>query len=331
MNDLDTIASKLVSAGDITITSHLRPDGDALGSELALARMLTIAGKTVRIQNPGDAAHIYHFLPGVDDIETVREPPEVPPRIDLLVVLDSPHPNRLGGMSWAIEHADFVISIDHHPGSETYGDLNYADSRASSVGEILVRLAETAPFVIDQDVAVNLLTSLYTDTGRFTHANTTPETFRAAARLAATGVDLAGITDRLYKSNPVAVVRMRGEVMQNVQLMVDGCLAWVEVTQEMFDRYGVKSYEIQDVADIPRSLEGVQIGVLFQEMEPGTLTKASFRSKGHADVNTIARQFGGGGHKRAAGVVVKASLEQTRERILEGCRAYLETQRGGRS
>ena len=326
LNTLQDIAREIEKAHRAVVTAHLRSDGDAIGSLLAMAHGMETSGIEVRRRNPGGLPSTYAFLPKADRIETVETPGQAMSPTDLLIVLDCPHPGRMGAMEGALKQADRVIAIDHHPDAEPFGHLNFADPEASSVGEILVDLFDELGWVVDRDAALCLLTSIYTDTGCFCHANTRAKSFEAAARLMTTGVDVTMMTDALYKSIHPNIMALKSDVLKTLRRVAGGRLAYISITEEMLSHYEVNSLDLQDFSDIPRSVRGVEVGITFQEIEGGTQTKASFRSKGNVNVNDIAALFGGGGHDRAAGAVVPHAMEKAIDLIVEGALDHLNGQ-----
>ena len=285
------------------LTSHASPDGDAIGSEIGLARLLRSLGKGAVVWNRDPVPALYLPLPGTDRIHVGEEPPAgYPEKFDGIVVLECPSPDRTG--IEAHLEALPVVNIDHHLGNQHYGEINWVDSAAPAVGEMIFRLAQGLKVDVDADTATALYLTLVTDTGGFRFSNATPAAFEAAASLVRVGANPAQVSQWLYESNPAPMIRLLAEMLQTLELHEGGRLALVRLTPEMFARAGAAAGDSEGLIDYPRSIAGVEAVALVRTREDGG-RKVSLRSRGEVDVEGVARQHGGGGHKNAAGFVAE--------------------------
>ncbi len=295
----EPLVARIRKGNRFLLTSHLNPDGDAIGSELALARILRQLGKGATIWNHDPAPRIYRVLPGAERIHTGVEPPAgFPEHFSGVIVLECPSFDRTGLVDGLGDLPRY--NIDHHLGNELYGAVNWVEPAAPAVGEMIYRLARTLKVELDHETANALYLTLVTDTGGFRFPNTTPETFEAAAALLREGALPEAVATWLYDSQPESAVRLLGEMLETLELHAEGQLATVWLTREMFARVGAEEGDTEGLIDHPRSIAGVRAVAMFRQLE-GTNYKVSLRSRGAVDVERIARQHGGGGHQNAAG------------------------------
>ena len=285
------------------LTSHVNPDGDAIGSELGLARLLRTLGKGAVIWNRDETPNIYKALPGADRIHTGAEPPTGwPDKFDGVVVLECPGLDRTGLEEHVVERQ--LVNVDHHLGNQHYGAVNWVDPTAPAVGEMIFRLAQGLRVDLDADTANALYLTLVTDTGGFRFANATPEAFEAAAALVRVGARPDEVSRWLHESRPLASLRLLAELLGSVALHADGRIATAHLLPDMYERAGASQADAEGLIDYPRSIAGVDAVALARELPEGG-TKVSLRSRGDIDVERVARQHGGGGHKNAAGYTVE--------------------------
>lgn len=297
------------------LTSHVNPDGDAIGSELGLARILRRLGKGAVVWNRDETPAIYRPLPGSDRIHTGEEPPAgFPERFDGIIVLECPSPDRTG--IEAHLKALPVINIDHHLGNQLYGAINWVDSAAPAVGEMVYRLAQSLKLDLDPETAACLYLTLVTDTGGFRFSNATPVAFEAAAALVREGARPEQVSQWLYESQPHSVLRLVGEMLPTIVVHEGGRVATALLTKEMFDRAGASPGDSEGLIDYPRSIAGVDAVGLVRQKPDGSI-KVSLRSRGEVDVERIARHHGGGGHRNAAGFSAEGGLEDVRRLVVE--------------
>lgn len=281
------------------LTSHVNPDGDAIGSELGLARLLRNLGKGAVIWNHDPTPTLYRGLPGAERIHVGAEPPPGwPDKFDGVIVLECPGLDRTGLEDHVVERQ--LVNVDHHLGNQHYGAVNWVDPTAPAVGEMVFRLAQGLRVELDADTANALYLTLVTDTGGFRFANATPEAFEAAAALVRVGARPDEVSRWLYESRPVASLRLLGELIGTLRLHADGRVATVHLAASAFERAGAQQADAEGLIDAPRSVAGVDAVALARDLPEGGV-KLSLRSRGDVDVERIARQHGGGGHKNAAG------------------------------
>ncbi len=303
------------------LTSHVNPDGDAVGSALGLARVLRGLGKGALVWNRDPTPTIYRPLPGSDRIHHGEEPPAGFPEVfDAAIVLECPSLDRTGleerlqGMT--------LVNIDHHLGNQHYGAFNWVDSAAPAVGEMVYRLAQGLKAALDPETATALYLTLVTDTGGFRFSNATPAAFEAAAALVREGAHPEQVSQWLYESQPLAVVRLLCEMLRTLSLHEGGRVATATLTPEMFARAGAAAGDAEGLIDVPRSIAGVEAVALVRRRDDGT-HKVSLRSRGEVDVERIARHHGGGGHKNAAGFTVEGDTDSVREGVVAELSAAL--------
>lgn len=297
------------------LTSHINPDGDAIGSELGLARMLRRMGKGAVVWNRDETPTIYRPLPGSERIHVGAEPPAgFPDVFDAIIVLECPSPDRTGIEPFLSERP--VINIDHHLGNQHYGTINWVDTAAPAVGEMVYRLAQGLKVALEPETASCLYLTLVTDTGGFRFSNATPAAFESAASLVRDGAHPEQVSQWLYESQPLPVLRLVGEMLQTIDVHEGGRIATALLTQEMFSRVGASPGDSEGLVDYPRSIAGVEAVALIRQREDGT-HKVSLRSRGEVDVEKIARQHGGGGHRNAAGFTLDGSVDEIRRRVVE--------------
>jgi len=303
------------------LTSHVNPDGDAIGSELGLARLLRGLGKGAVVWNRDPTPALYRPLPGSERIHVGEEPPAgFPDMFDAVIVLECPSPDRTGLEKQLAERP--VINIDHHLGNQCYGVINWVDSAAPAVGEMVYRLAQGLKVSLEPEVASCLYLTLVTDTGGFRFSNATAAAFAAAATLVREGAHPEQVSQWLYESQPLAVVRLLGEMLQTLQTHKGGRVATGRLTREMFARVGASPGDSEGLIDHLRSIAGVDAVALIRELEDGS-HKVSLRSRGEVDVEKIARHHGGGGHRNAAGFTLKGDGEEIRGQVAAALGAAL--------
>ena len=303
------------------LTGHVNPDGDAIGSELGLARLLRGMGKGAVVWNLDETPAVYRRVAGADRIHTGAEPPVGwPEKFDGTIVLECPGPDRTG----LEDHLDELpmVNIDHHLGNQHYGTVNWVDPAAPAVGEMIFRLARTLKLRVDEETANALYLTLVTDTGGFRFSNATAAAFEAAADLVREGAQPALVSRWLYESRPLASIRLLAEMLPTLQIHAGGRIATARLTPEMYERAGASGGDSEGLIDYPRSVAGVEAAALVKALEDGT-TKVSLRSRGEVDVERIARVHGGGGHKNAAGYVVEAGPEAAAREAVEALTAAL--------
>lgn len=301
------------------ITSHTHLDGDALGSEVAFYHILRQFDKKVRIINQDKVPDIYNFLPGVEEIiypekYDKEKYPKVKPGT-ILIVLDSSSLDRIGNINIDFTKLEYIVNIDHHPSNLSFGNFNYIDTNASSVGEILFQLGKDMGCLVDEKIAVSIYTALVTDTGSFRYNNTTINTFRTALQLVKAGANPTKITDYVYNNNNLSGLKLLGKALSCLKIDISSKISWTFVTREMISETQSSDEETEGIVDKILSLKKVQVSIFFRETREGYI-KISFRSKGNINVDHFARIFGGGGHPNAAGCHLKGEISQVSEKVI---------------
>jgi len=296
------------------VLSHVRPDGDALGSQLALALSLQELGKTVRVWNEDGMLEKYSFLPHA---ELLTKPPAAKEDVDLVVALDTAVQTRLGTALDAVGSAKMMINIDHHPSNPSYGDLVYVDPASPATGQILFELIADQKLPLTKEIAENLYVAISTDTGSFQYPNTTARTFEIAAGLIRIGVDVGRVSQLLYENYPRRRIELLRELLGTMRFEGKGRVASFSLSLEMAKRLGVLPDDNEGLIDHLRAIRGVIVAVFFEELPDGKV-RVSMRSKSEeADVCAICMKFGGGGHTLAAGARVRGTLAEVEQKVLE--------------
>lgn len=309
---LDELAALIRTGSRFVVSTHVRPEGDALGSQLALAVLLGGSGKSVSLVNRDPVPEMLRFLPGWDKIEVSDR---ISGPFDLWVIVDCPGPERTG-LSFEADVSDRVVVIDHHPREEQdkKGRI-WSDPGAAATGMMIARLARAMDAKIDSRIATLLYAAIATDTGSFRFSNTSSEALAEASRLVAAGAQPWGIAQALFESESAARIRLLAGVLGTLRLNAEGTVAWVEVSRKLIDDSGADPADSEGLANYPRSIRGVEVGISFEEISPDA-HRVSLRSRGRVDVAGAAAAFGGGGHAAAAGATVKGPAESVRARVL---------------
>jgi bifunctional oligoribonuclease and PAP phosphatase NrnA len=302
------------------VISHVRPDGDALGSAIALALSLQKMGKDARAWNEEGLLEKFNFLPGAGILSS---PPAEPEDFDVAIALDTATQNRLGTAADAVRSAKLWINIDHHPSNPRYGDLVYIDPTAPATGQILFELIKSEQLPMDRVIAENLFAAISTDTGSFQYRNTTARTFEIAAELVRCGVEVGRVCQQLYDSYPRRRIELLRSLLATMRFECGGQIASFSLSLKVAAELGVKPEDNEGLIDHLRATEGVIVAVFFEELNDGKV-RVSMRSKSEAaDVCAICQKFGGGGHKLAAGARFRGSLAEVEELLLKEIREVI--------
>jgi bifunctional oligoribonuclease and PAP phosphatase NrnA len=308
------IAAAIRRANRIALLSHIRPDCDAIGSQLALALSLQTMGKEVVAWNEDGLPDSYRFL---DKSDLIQKPPTEPDAFDLAIALDTATKQRLGTPLDAIRSAKHWINIDHHASNPGYGDLVHIDTGVPATGQIVYEFIRSEDLPFELPAAIALFAAISTDTGSFRYPHTTARTFEIASQLVEMGVDAASLAIKLYESYPKRRVQLLGEALREARFDVNDKVASLSVTNETKDRLGIQPDDLDGLIDTVRVVESVIVAVFFEELSDGKI-RVSMRSKvDRIDVNKICGEFGGGGHPRAAGARLRGGLEEVRNKVLE--------------
>ncbi len=322
MNSLAEIASCLRKGKKTVICGHSMPDGDSVGSALAMGLLLTEMGMENYIAMPDPIPAMFNFLPGVNNLVPYDC---LPGDCDLAVVLDCTDLSRLGDeLGEIIGRIPMVVNIDHHISNHEFGHCNYVDAKAAAAGEIVYDLIKIMNVPLTDAMAVNLYTAIAMDTGSFRFDNTTDKTHEIAAELMRAGIDTAEINKNLFEKKDLVQLRLLGYALTNLKTAGQGKVAWVTVPLHIMNDLGANDEHADGIINYPRMLNGVEISLLFREISPHRF-KVGFRSKKHVDVNRLAAHIGGGGHPRASGCMVEGTLDEVEQKVIGLCIQALES------
>ena len=316
----------LIDAHDrFLVTTHVRPDGDALGSEVGLAGLLEQRGKAVRVVNASPTPPRYHYLaPRERFFERFADLPTASlDDREALVILDLSSWSQLGDMAEFVR--DFKgpkLVIDHHVSQDDLGATLLKDVTAEATGTLVLRAVRALGAAMTPSMASGLMTAIAMDTGWFRHSNVRPGTFRDAADLAEAGAPINTIYRTLFEQNSAGRLRLVGRALSGLMLTHGGRIAYADVTRDDLSKTGAIPSDTEDLIDQLAGISGVQVAMLLIEQPKGGV-KVSLRSRSHVDVAEVAGQFGGGGHRAAAGVAMPEPLSDSRERVLRVLRTIL--------
>lgn len=298
------------------VMTHLRPDGDAIGSEIALAEVLRQLGKSVQLLIGSPMPERLHFLDPEQRIQLYEAPGQRWVDCDAIVIVDTGTWNQLG------DFADFLRTqpiercvIDHHRTQDDLGGLQLVDVSAEANVRLIYEAAGALHVPLTPTMATALFVGLASDTGWFRHPNTTARSYALAETLTLAGAKPSELYERLYEHSSLSRLKLIGRVMERLQVGYDGQLAWSEIWQSDFHQIGVSSYESEELVSLVRGVQGVLAVALLTEMPNGTI-RASLRAKEPVDVGQVAEQFGGGGHRAAAGATLPGPIEVARQQLL---------------
>lgn len=310
----------------IVVTSHKDPDGDSIGSQLALAKLLSYKKKEFKILNQGDLSSKYRFLDQEKRIETC--PPKEDFGADLVIVLECSNLDRIGWVKDMINPKAEIINIDHHPDNTSFGKINYLDHQASAVGEMIYNIFQYLNCPIDQETATLLYATILTDTGRFRFVNTTPRCLEVCANLIKFGADPRLITDQIYFSSDKNYMKLLGYLLINMELFEDGQICFFSLNRKVMEKYGVAPWETEGLVNHTLFTKGVAVGALLIESEDDRV-RVGLRSQNDFDVSKLAKSFEGGGHKNAAGCIITENLNKAKQLLLEQIKKEQKRELGG--
>ncbi|MBI4715363.1 MAG: bifunctional oligoribonuclease/PAP phosphatase NrnA, partial [Nitrospirae bacterium] len=305
------------------ITTHVNPEGDAIGSSLALALGLREIGKESALALRDPLPSRLRFLPGSDLYQRAAAIEPDFPAFDAMIVTDCGDLERIGFFRTERPPAPRIINVDHHITNVKFGDLNWIDPDATASGVMVHTLLRRLEVSITPPIATALYTTLLTETGAFRYSNTTGETLRLAGELVEAGADPCRIAEAIYSGNSVGRFRLLGAILDGMEVMdvvEDRRIAWVTVPLALYERTGTTVEDTEDFINYPRSLAGVEAALLFRETEEPGVIKVSLRSNTDLDVSQLAMAFGGGGHRKAAGFSRKGTLDEVKAATLKSVR-----------
>ncbi|HZZ81501.1 MAG TPA: bifunctional oligoribonuclease/PAP phosphatase NrnA [Gemmataceae bacterium] len=305
------------------LTTHVRPDPDGLGSQLGLADVLERMGKTVQMVIASDWPPRYNFLDPQRRITRFVPPGLANQQTECIVVLDTGTWNQLGNFGEFMKSStvDKVV-IDHHMSQDDLGALRLLDTSSEATGRLVYEATQALGQTLTPKAASALFSALATDTGWFRHKNTTAATFALAEKLTLAGADPNYLYDAIYEQNTAARINLLGLVLQRLQVIDNGQIAYSEVYKDDYAKTGAIPADTEDAVGYTRSIMGIEVGLLFLEQPAGGI-KVSFRSRGKVDVAKVAESFGGGGHKLASGATLHAPLADAQQRVFAAIRKEL--------
>lgn len=313
MNDLAKIARAIKKGDDYLLVGHSIPDGDCIGSLLGMYLGLLNLGKKVQILLQDPVPVIYRYLTGSEAVlhpEQLREP------FQNVIFLDCSDPERTGNtVPGIVRNIKHTVNIDHHHSNTRFASLNYVDEHASSTAEIVLELLRKLKVEISPEIANALYIGIFQDTGGFQHNSTSSSTFRAAADLREKGADLDEIKLRLFESKSRAEIMLLCLALKNMNFTTNGKIAWMILNYDDVNAIGAIDICPEGIINYALTIKGVEVGLMFREISPG-LIKVGFRSKGTVDVAAIAAEFGGGGHRRAAGARHDGTMEEAEREVV---------------
>ncbi|HEY4734948.1 MAG TPA: bifunctional oligoribonuclease/PAP phosphatase NrnA [Gemmatimonadaceae bacterium] len=321
---IERLAQELRAGRSVAISTHINADGDGCGSETALSRLLGQMGIRSKVVNPTPWPDMYKFLLGDDVRDESDKGAKALKDVDVLIVLDISDVKRLGVLAEAVRRLTIPkLVIDHHlPSDEPPSKLMLADTTACATGELIYDFATCVGLEITPDIARALYIALLTDTGGFRFSNTTARCLSIAGQLIASGVEPEEMYGRLYASMPVGRLHLLRDALATLEVDPEYGISWISVAAGAAEQYGLRSEDLEGIAEHPRSIGGTRLAIFFRDLGHDKV-KVSFRSTGDVDVNKFAKQFGGGGHARASGALIEGDMEIVRKKVVAAAREFL--------
>lgn len=317
MSTLDNILEEINKASSIVILTHENPDGDAIGTGLALYNALKQYGKNPDIIIP-EYPRTFEFLPGVGEIKKESDIE----KYDLAISVDCSTIKMLNGFSKYFENANMKISIDHHSTNTMFGDINFVNPDAPACSQIMIFILEHFGVEITQDIGTCLLTGIITDTGGFKYSGVTAETFEFVAWLLNKGINVSKIYRQVLQIKTKAHFELNKIANNRLEFLEDGKIAYTYITMEDEESVNAENGDHEGIVENGRDIEGVEVSIFVRQTEKGY--KVSMRSNENVNVADVCLMFGGGGHPRAAGITMQGTLEQIKEKLLYQVKAQLK-------
>ncbi|HLR21415.1 MAG TPA: bifunctional oligoribonuclease/PAP phosphatase NrnA [Tissierellaceae bacterium] len=307
-------AIKLIECKEnIFIVSHVNPDGDNIGSMLALASALKKVDKKATVLKADFTPNDFKFLTGYDDIIEYTEDLGA---IDLLIAVDSSDEDRLGKNKVLVDMSESIINIDHHISNTMFGDVNIVDPKAAATGELIYDLIKRLGIEMDPEIGESIYTAISTDTGKFSYESVTSRTHKIIAELIDSGTDTYNINVKIHENISMQKINLFLETLKTLKTYEDNKIATVCITQDMLNRTNTTIEDSEGIISFIRKLDTVEVACLLKEMDEEDI-KISLRSKNYVDVSSICEFFNGGGHTRAAGCSVNSKIDEARDMIVE--------------
>ena len=316
MSTLDNILEEINNAESIVILTHENPDGDAIGTGLALYNALKEYGKNPDIIIP-EYPRTFSFLPGADEIKKSSDIE----KYDLAISVDCATIKMLNGFANYFENAKVKVSIDHHSTNTMFGDLNYVSPDAPACAQILLVVLNYFKIEITKDIGTCILTGIITDTGGFKYSSVTAETFEFVAWLLNKGINVSKIYRKVLQVKTKANFELTRMAMERLEFLEDGKVAFTYITKEDEEKVNAESGDHEGIVEVGRDIEGVEVSIFLRETDKGC--KVSMRSNEYVNVSDVCILLGGGGHVRAAGATIQCTVEQAKEKVLRQDKAVL--------
>ncbi len=305
------IADLIRESDSFIVASHIDPDGDAIGSQLAIWSILKRLGKSVKVVSEDPVPDTYTFLEGSGEVVSSRTEPA-----DVAIVVDAAALHRIGWVSELVKQCSKVVNIDHHQSNHNFGDINLVVTTAGAAGEIIYNLSQELGMEIEPNEAEALFVALLSDTGCFRFPNTTSATLRVAAALVDAGVSPYHAASEIFWKRSESGLKLLSGALASIEVTNDGSVATMNITQRMYEETGASPRESEGFANYPRSIKGVKVGVLIRETQDGHF-RLSLRSREDFPIAGVAKSFGGGGHPTAAGCRMDGDLKSVKARLRE--------------
>lgn len=309
----EQIIDVINKSSKIAVTSHMQPDGDNIGSSLALCLALQKLGKKAVYIIDDNIPELYRFLKGAREVEKPSFFAELD--FDLVIALDCGDLERLGKVAQLVGETQ-LVNVDHHISNTKFGEINLVEENASATAEIVYKLIKSMGIFIDKDIADCIYTGIVTDTGMFQYSNTSEETHSIAAELIIAGVNPSDIFNKVYQNSPKEKVLLLGEALKSLEFFNNDMVSCISISKAQVDNIADEDIDTEGIVNLGRDIFGVEVAIFLKQKEPN-LVKVSLRSKSYIDVSIIAKDFGGGGHIRAAGCTITDSLESAKRQILQ--------------
>lgn len=307
---IQAILGEIQRGTSFLLTSHESPDGDAIGSSLALASFLRNIGKDVCVHYRDPVPELYAFLPGADTVC-----PHIPDQdFDVAIVLDVGEFRRAGEEFCNFRRFNTLINLDHHLTCENFGVYNLIDSGAAATGVLVHRIASAAGYAFDAETALCLYVSIITDTGSFRYSNANREAFTIAGAMIEAGVNAWDVAEQLYENQPRRRLELLAHALSTLEVFAAGLAASITVTLDMYTATGADSELTDGFVNYPRSIRGVEVAIFFRQVAEERF-KIGFRSKGKVNVAAFSQVLGGGGHHNAAGCTIDGTLDEVKAKV----------------
>lgn len=320
---IERMAPELRAGRSVALSTHINADGDGCGSEAGLARLLGQLGLNVVIANPTPWPSMFEFLLG-DGVRESSHAERAIRQADLIIVVDISDLRRLGAVGQVVRESPATkMVIDHHvPSDIAISELALTDTAAAATGELIYDLAAVLGLELTPPIAEALYVALLTDTGGFRFSNTTARCHAVAGALLEAGVDPEAMYRRIYASVPVGRLHLLRDALATLEVDPEYGISWISVEAGAAETHGLKSEDLDGIAEHPRSVAGTRMAIFFRDLGHGKV-KASFRSAGAVDVNAFAKEFGGGGHAKASGALIPGTLEEVRHEVVAAARRFI--------